>query len=82
MSDRMTSIHLPGTPNGAGYADWGRKTPKEMIATIRAHAAYQKEWADAVLAAPDEAFQVETYVGVHVKKNREVIQSARNALTP
>ncbi len=43
---------------------------------IRAHAADQKSMADAILAASDDEFLVETYTGVHVHRNREVIHPA------
>jgi hypothetical protein len=77
MADRMTSIHLPGLASGSGLADWGRQDAATMIAQIRRYALQQKEWAEAILAAADEDFMVNTYVGVHVQRNREIIQKGR-----
>ena len=74
MAERHTSISLPGNVD-AGMADHGRKTPAEMIALYREWAKHNKKWADAVLSASDEDFSVETYTGVHVRRNREVLQS-------
>jgi hypothetical protein len=48
-----------------------------MIAIIRDHARRDKEAAEAILAAPDEAFTVETYVGVHVRRDRKVLQAGK-----
>ena len=76
MSDRLTSINLPGV-FGSGLADWGRKTPAEMIAKLRAKATEDKAVADAVLAASDGDFHVQTYVGVHVERKKEVLQEGR-----
>lgn len=76
MADRLTSITLPGLPNGTGYAEWGRKTAPEMVAIIRTQAERMKADAEAILAAADEDFQIETYLGVHVKNKREVIQQS------
>lgn len=77
MGARMTDIVLRGS--GAGLADWGRKTPDEMIEQIRAYARRQKAEAEAVLSASDEDFRVTTYTGVHVQRNREVLQEGKEA---
>jgi len=74
MSIRMTSIHLPGLRRGAGIGELGRVPAAEMIAIIRRSAERHKEEAEAILAAADEDFHIETYLGVSVKRNREVIQ--------
>lgn len=76
MSERMTSIRLPNSGD-TGCADWGRKTKDEMIAMYRLYAQNQYDWSKRVLSALDEEFQIETYVGVHVQKNREIIQEGR-----
>lgn len=82
MSERMTSAHLPGV-RGAAIADWGRRDPVEMIEYLRTYARQQMEWAQKVLSAADAEFRVETYTGVHVQRNREVLQegAARKALS-
>ena len=74
MADRMTSIRLPGSKH-VGLADHGRKTREEMIDLIRSHAEHQKAVADAILAAADDDFLVETYTGVYVQRNREVVHA-------
>lgn len=74
MSYRMTSIFLPGLNSGHGLADWGLKTPEEMVGQLRAHAERQKAAAEKILAASSSDFRVETYVGVHVRKDRKVLQ--------
>jgi hypothetical protein len=69
----MTSISLPGVV-GAEVADWGRKSVVEMLSLIRAKARLDKAVAEAILAAPDRAFCVETYLGVHVRRSRVTLQ--------
>jgi hypothetical protein len=72
----MTSIHLPSVdslPGSTGLADWDRRTRAEMIRQYRAHAARMKQEADAVLAARDSEFIVETYLGTIVRKNVEIV---------
>jgi hypothetical protein len=71
MSDRLTAISLPRV---SGIADRGLKTPEEMIKQMRQYAdALRKEVAQ-IDAAKDEDFLIETYVGVHVRKNLKVLQ--------
>ena len=65
----MTSIYLPGLKYDIGLAEWGRKTHAEMLAIYRAHAARQRAEADRILAAADEDFVVETYLGQNVQRN-------------
>ena len=57
MADRMTSIRLPGSKH-VGLADWGRKTPAEMIRLLRMHAEHQKAIAEAILSASDDDFLI------------------------
>lgn len=76
MSERMTSIVLPGV-HGSGYADWGRKTPKEMIDRLRRIATEDKQTAEKILAAKDDDFLVETYLGVHARRKREILQKGK-----
>jgi len=73
MSDRLTSISLP---DGAIIADWGLKTPEEMIKQVREYAASLRKQAEQIESAADHEFQVETYVGVHVMRNRKVLQES------
>lgn len=78
----MTSVHLPGMRSGAGIAEWGRKTPAEMIEMIRSYAASNKADAERILAAADDDFKVVTYVGAHVQKNRETLQEGMTIPKP
>lgn len=75
MSDRMTSIHLPGLRGGPGIAEYGRQSVDEMHQRIRHHAERQKAEADVILAAPKEAFLVETFIGVYARSRLEIIQA-------
>lgn len=77
MSERMTSIHVPGH-FGGGYAEHGRKSVPEMLVAIRLYAESLRQTADIILNALDEDFRVETYVGVHVHKQTEILQEGRN----
>lgn len=79
MSQRLTGIKLPGV-FGSGVADYGKKSISEMVDFIRAYARNQKAVAEAILAAPDSAFLIETYTGVHVRKNVETLQEGVSAL--
>ncbi len=73
MSERMTGIRLR-TSKDAGLADWGRKTPAEMIEQYRSKARYELECAQAILDAKDEDFHVDTFLGPYVRRKREVLQ--------
>jgi hypothetical protein len=79
MTDRMTAVHLPGLPLGSGFANYGRRLPAEMIEDLRRIAREHKAHAEAILAAADADFYVETYVGVHKQRDREVLQVGRAA---
>lgn len=81
MSERMTDVYLPGLPGGSGRAEYGLKSPAEMIAILRADAEREKRNAEAILAARDEDFTVETYVGVFVKRKRQILQEGRKPCT-
>lgn len=84
MSDeqrRLTGIHLIGSPWN-GLANWGKRTPKEMIEWARSIAVVDKAIAEQILAASDEDFHVTTFIGVHVQKKREVLQKGRDRATP
>lgn len=79
MSDRYTDVCLPSLRYSASLAEHGRREPADMIAMLKALAKRQKEEAEAILAAPSTAFRVETYVGLHVQKQREVLQQGEEA---
>ncbi len=48
-----------------------------MLAFIRSYATHQKAIAEAILAANDSDFLIETYVGPYVRKNRKIIQPGK-----
>jgi len=77
MSERMTSIHLPGVSISAGWADYGRKTIDEMIALVRSRAEAMKADAELILAAADSDFRVKTYRGILVQRDCVVLQEGR-----
>lgn len=77
MSDRMTSICLPGGSADSGWADYGRKTIPEMLALVRRRAREMRANAEAVLAAADDDFRVATYVGVFRRKDYTVLQEGK-----
>jgi len=71
MGERMTSISLPcNKAAGPGLAEWGRKTPAEMVERYRKYANHLLAEAQAILAASDEDFYIETHTGVWVKRGR------------
>lgn len=63
--DILTVASLPGVP---GLADWGRLSRAEIIRRTREMAAYNKEQAEKLLAAPDEAFNVRVVKGARKMK--------------
>lgn len=77
MSERMTSIRLPGLPTGTGFQDYGLKSVGEMIKTIQDKARYDIENAKKILDAKDDEFLVETYIGPYARRKLEIIQSGR-----
>lgn len=76
MSERMTSVELLGV-RGSGYADYGRKSVPEMIEQICKRAQWQKEVAEAILAAADIDFLIKTYRGIYVERNCEILQKGK-----
>lgn len=67
MSEIMTVASLPGA-FGGGYMDYGRLTRAEIIRRTRVVANAQKEAAEKVLSAPDEAFECKIVRGKIVQK--------------
>ena len=62
MSNILTRIKLPGH-FGTGRANWGRRSPAEMLEWFRAGALHDKKEAEAILSAPDYAFQIDVIRG-------------------
>lgn len=77
MSDKMTSVHLPGLRQGAGLSDWGHLPSAQMIAQLRSMARMIKEESEQILAADDADFRVEQYVGKYARKGVVVLQEGR-----
>ena len=78
MSSRLTSITLPGAM-WSGLADWGIKTPEEMIEFAREYSADLRRISDIIDAALDAEFSVITHTGVYIRRNIEVLQKGRTA---
>lgn len=76
MSDRMTSITLPGCRD-AGVAERGLQSVAHMIAMYREKARAELEAAQAILAAADSDFRVKTYLGVYVEREPRILQDGR-----
>ena len=76
MGERMTDIHLPKASISVGYVDWGELDAPTMIKEFRAYAAHLRAQAEAVEQAADHEFQISTYVGVHVQRNRRTVQQS------
>lgn len=77
MSEKMTTIHLAGLSQGAGFMDYGEKTAAEMIATYRRNAESDLAKAQAILAAADDDFQIKVVRGVHVQHHIRTIQEGK-----
>ena len=79
MSERMTSVRLRNPKNhgvfGGGVSDYGRRGRAEMIAQLRSYAEAEKRVVDEILAAADEDFIVETYLGVIVQRDRTEVEA-------
>jgi len=72
-NERFTRIYLKG--RGCSLADYGRRTPSEMIGQVRDMARSDLKRSQEILAAADDEFRVETYTGVHVRRNVEILQA-------
>lgn len=81
MSERLTAIHLPGVWD-SGIADYGRKSVEDMVEQIRKRALHMRATSNAILEAPNDAFMVETYVGVYARKNRDILQRGHLVTPP
>ena len=75
MSEKLTRITLPGTPS-VGFADWGEKSPKEMIAILRKHGRHLMDEATAIEDAEDHEFQIDVVRGPIVQHHVKTLQEA------
>lgn len=77
MTRILTVASIPGTP---GLMDWGRLSRAEIIKRTREMAAHQKEQAERLLSAADDAFDVRVVEGVHKMRLIErLLPSAESA---
>lgn len=76
MSDILTRIGIPGNRRGNGFMDWGRKTPAEMIAMMRAKADHMREQVALIDATPDAGFEIEVVRGSCVQHHVDWLQSS------
>lgn len=76
MADILTEINLPGI-DGSGIANWGERSPAEMVAYIRSHFQREKGIAEMVLAAADEDFRIGVVKGVHARRRVRLLQDGR-----
>ncbi len=76
-SERFTSGHLPGTDADSGICIEGRVPIADVVDIIRQRARRAKADAEEILAAAATDFRVETFRGVWVKKNKEILQVGR-----
>lgn len=77
MSEKLTTIHIPGTPNGWGLMDWGEKTVPEMIALYRSYAVEWRKRVEAIEACADGDFAIAIIRGVHVQHPIRTLQEGR-----
>ena len=75
MSEIYTAVCLPGS-TATGWMRRGRLTAQELIAEFRENAKEHKEQAEAILAAPDEAFQVDVIRGCVVQHHLKTVQQS------
>lgn len=78
MSDKLTSIWLPGGPYALnGLSEWGDQDAPTMIAALRRYATSMRDAAEVVLAAADDDFRIEQGRGVHRRRDTKIIQEGR-----
>jgi hypothetical protein len=74
MTDILTRISIPGTPQGWGFMDWGTCSTSEMITAYRARAAYLRKQAEAIEGTPDEGFCIDVVRGSQVCRHVRTLQ--------
>lgn len=76
MTRRMTSVELRGVYD-ASWAEWGEQPVDLMVRRLRERAVRQKAAAEAILNADPSDFRVQSYTGVVVQRDRNVLQEGR-----
>lgn len=74
MSDKTTTISLPGQHSWCGLQEWGHKTVGEMLAAMKQDYAHLKEQIEILEAAKESDFRITQQIGVHVSRNERVLQ--------
>lgn len=78
MTDRFTSIALPGQPGEVSHwAERGNKTVSDMITGVKKRARRIKAEAEAVLAADDTDFRIVSFTGVIRQRKKIVWQEGK-----
>jgi hypothetical protein len=80
MSDKLTSISVPGQPGGDGWMDWGEKTVAEMVAQYRAYAADLRRRVEAIEACADDDFAVHIVRGRVLQNPVRTLQVGRTVV--
>ena len=74
MSDKTTTITLPGQHKWGGIQDWGHKTASEMLAAMKRDCTHLKEQIEILETAKESDFRITQQVGVYVSRNQRVLQ--------
>lgn len=78
MSEKLTSISLPGQYAFGGLMDWGERSAADMIQQVKKHAKHLREQADMIDEAADSEFQIDVVRGSLIRRHvREVQKSSR-----
>jgi hypothetical protein len=77
MSEKLTTIELPGQSVWSGLSDWGEKSADEMISNARQYAKRLRDQADRIDAATDDEFVVFIHRGVHVRRYIRHVQKGK-----
>lgn len=75
MSERRTTITLPGSP--AGYSMRGTFTVQEAVEDLRKFYQRQLKEAQEVLAAADAEFRVVQHDNLHAWRRLKVLQEGK-----
>jgi hypothetical protein len=78
MTEKLTTIKLPGQSVWSGLSDWGEKSAEEMISGARQYSKRLREQADRIDAATDGEFEVFIHRGVRVRKDIRNIQHGKS----
>lgn len=74
MSDKLTSIVVPGQTMGTGWMEWGEKSVEEMISAYRAHADYMRNVVKVIDETEDADFFIKVVKGPYKQDLVKVLQ--------